>query len=120
MICQQCKEPKPIYLNGLCFDCSMTLTGAVPASPEERCPLIVFEEDLDAGLKAARLLNKQGFAQMPDGYWMVTADHMKKLTAQVSHLSEQLDEAERGDLGKVRHAAASVAHLSSMLPGGVR
>lgn len=88
-------------------------------TPGEPGVVVCFEADLDAGIAVGRELASKGYAQLPDGYWMVTKDHMAKLVAQAEHLDKQiLKVAAPGSWPALSTFEDSVKELKKLLPGG--
>lgn len=97
--CTRCHEDKPIYLDGLCVDCAHE-TPIGKAHPQE--------DDITPDEQ----LVEKGFDLMPG--------QIKRIWQQMRHIADQLDEADRGDKDKVRHAIESLKVLSFLLPGGAK
>lgn len=87
-------------------------------------PILCFEEDLDAGLKAAKELATKGFAQMPDGYWMVSEAHAAKVIEQAKVLAARIVDRAPSMLAPKESQQAhgklldAFAELVKLLPGG--
>lgn len=126
ILCQNCKRPIPkAYLKGLCFDCSMKLTGMAPVEyvlAED--PIVVIpmgETAMDEAIAKGRELTRKGFVKdFPwEKVWTFENGHITRLKQQVAHIAEWLDEAQRdGSWVKIHHAIASLKVLSDLLPGG--
>jgi hypothetical protein len=111
-----------LYLNGLCYDCSIELTGFAPELPED--PVVSFtasEKEIDEGLAKTRELNRKGFVRdFPwVGAWTFEAARVTRINQQVAHIREWMEEAQREmSWVKLQHAIASLAVLAELLPGG--
>jgi len=92
----------------------------------EEYPLVCFESDLDAALAAGKELNARGFAQMPDGYWMMSAAQVAKIQAHLKGITKTLStsapnpDAPRHTIESHLRIAEAFQKLVALLPGGDR